>query len=104
MKKIYKMTEDWEPVRMYTKLYSYTRSEYSITNCTPTPVSLHDSIHRDWERGEFQCNATPTGGNDSVVEGNYKCSKHFFTEKHVLICSPTTKALLSMGQVRYLAY
>ena len=35
------MTEDWEPVRVDTMQYSYTRSDNSIMNCTLTPVSWH---------------------------------------------------------------
>ena len=41
IKKIYWMTEDWEPVRVDTTQYSYTRSDNSIMNCTLTPVSWH---------------------------------------------------------------
>ena len=26
-----------------------------------------DSMHSDWERGTFQCYATPTDGNDSMA-------------------------------------
>ena len=35
------MAEDWEPVRVDTMQYSYTRSDNSIMNCTLTPVSWH---------------------------------------------------------------
>ena len=41
IKKIYWMTEDWEPVRVDTTQFSYTRSDNSIMNCTLTPVSWH---------------------------------------------------------------
>ena len=55
------------------------------------PIQLHVpdkvSIRRDWELGAFQCDATSTGGNNSMaVDGNYKCFEYFFTKEHILAC------------------
>ena len=64
---------------------------------TPT-----ESMHRDWERGTFQCYATPTGGNNSMAAGgNYACFKHFFSLKNTLLFvrllpTPTKYGIISL--------